>query len=60
MVQIKVFGMNGNTLATLVNENKTTGNYSVQWDAANQPSGIYTYVLMVNGKQLNKKALKVN
>ncbi len=35
----------GVEVAVLVNENKPAGNYSVQFDGANFPSGIYYYKL---------------
>lgn len=57
---IQVFNSTGNNVTVLVNENKTPGSYTVKWDAANLPSGVYTYVLYVNGRQVSKRALKLN
>jgi photosystem II stability/assembly factor-like uncharacterized protein len=43
MVQIKVFDLLGQEIATLVNEEKPVGTYEVNWNAANLPSGVYFY-----------------
>jgi hypothetical protein len=48
----------GRTVATLVNQNQTTGEYSVDWNTENITSGIYFYSLKVNGILLVKKAIK--
>ncbi|MBL1215431.1 MAG: T9SS type A sorting domain-containing protein [Ignavibacteriae bacterium] len=42
-VQIKIYDILGNMLADLVNEQKSPGTYEVEWNAVNQPSGIYFY-----------------
>ncbi len=44
-VTIKVFDALGNEIATLVNEEKQTGNYNVEFDASELTSGIYFYRL---------------
>jgi len=44
-VSLKVFDILGNEIATLVNENKPAGIYSVNFDGSNLPSGIYFYKL---------------
>jgi len=42
-VTIKIYGVLGNEVATLVNEEKPAGSYEVEFDGANLPSGIYFY-----------------
>lgn len=42
-VSIKIFDMSGREAATLVNEIKTAGYYSVQFNASDLSSGIYYY-----------------
>ncbi len=44
-VSLKVFDILGNEVATLVNEEKSAGEYSVQFDASTLPSGVYIYQL---------------
>lgn len=42
-VKIKVYDVLGKEIATLVNGKKSTGNYSINFDGINIPSGIYFY-----------------
>jgi hypothetical protein len=44
-VILKVFDILGNEISSLVNEEKSEGNYVVEFDAASLPSGIYFYRL---------------
>jgi hypothetical protein len=44
-VSLKVFDVLGRELATLVNEPRQAGTYSVTWDASGLPSGVYFYQL---------------
>jgi len=44
-VQLKVYDILGNEVATLVNEEKEAGNYEVEFSAVNLASGIYIYRL---------------
>ena len=45
-VTLKIYDVLGNELATLVNEEKPMGNYEVEFDADELPSGIYFYQLI--------------
>ncbi len=42
---LKVYDLIGLEVATLVNEQKPTGTYSVRWDASGVASGVYLYKL---------------
>jgi hypothetical protein len=44
-VVLKVYDVLGREVATLVNEVKPPGNYTVQWDASSAASGVYFYKL---------------
>lgn len=44
-VELKIFDLLGSEIATLVNEQKTPGNYEVFFDASNLSSGIYLYTI---------------
>jgi len=44
-VKITIYNILGSKAAVLVNENKSAGNYSVQFNASRLPSGIYFYRL---------------
>ena len=45
MVNIKVYNFIGEEIATLINEEKAAGNYEVEFDASDLPSGVYFYRL---------------
>jgi hypothetical protein len=46
-VVIKIFDILGNEIETLVNEEKPSGTFEINWYAENLPSGIYYYQLQV-------------
>ena len=52
---LKVFDVLGNEVATLVNEYKTAGSYSVTFDAGNLSSGIYYYTISAGDFHQTKK-----
>lgn len=54
-VQLKIYDMLGAEVATLVNETKSEGYYSVNFNADNLPSGVYIYSLRVNDFIQNNK-----
>jgi hypothetical protein len=51
-----VYDMLGTEVASLVNENKEAGNYSVEFNASELPSGIYFYTL-TSGNFIDSKKL---
>jgi photosystem II stability/assembly factor-like uncharacterized protein len=54
-VQLKVYDMLGREIITLVNEEKPSGNYEVNFNASNLPSGIYFYRLQAGSFVETKK-----
>lgn len=56
-VTLKVYDVLGNKVATLVNEDKEQGRYSITFDAPNSPSGVYIYELKINNYLSNKKMI---
>ncbi len=56
--QLKIFNVLGREVATLVNEVKQPGTYSVQWDASGVPSGVY-YYRMQSGEYMSAKKMLV-
>ncbi|MEK9138753.1 MAG: T9SS type A sorting domain-containing protein, partial [Bacteroidota bacterium] len=44
-VTLRVYNLPGREVATLVNEEKPPGTYSVTWDASGFASGVYFYRL---------------
>jgi len=56
-VTIKVYDVLGRVVATLVNENKPAGYYTVNFDASRLSSGIYFYGITANGFTAVKKMI---
>ncbi len=56
-VTIKIYDILGKEVATLVNEQKTQGRYSVNFDASRLASGVYIYQLRANDYVSSKKML---
>jgi hypothetical protein len=54
---LKVYDILGNEVATLVNANKTPGNYIVSFDANKLSSGLYIYKLATGQQTITKKML---
>jgi hypothetical protein len=47
-VSLQVYDILGNEVATLVNEERTAGNYEIRFDASSLTSGVYFYRLSVD------------
>lgn len=56
-VSLKVYGASGREIATLVNEVKAAGYYSVKFNASGLSSGIYFYTLKADNFTATKKML---
>lgn len=56
-VSIDVFNILGKKVASLVNQRKTAGNHSVQFQASNLSSGVYFYTLRVGGRVLKSQRM---
>ncbi len=56
-VALTVYNALGQKVATLVNEAQAPGNYSVQFEAKNMPSGTYFYVLQAGNFTETKKMI---
>ena len=56
-VTLKVYDILGREIATLVNEEKPTGEYEVEFDGVNLPSGIYFYQLKAGNFVETKKMI---
>ncbi len=54
---LKVYDMLGNEVATLVQNELTSGSHSVNFNAANLASGTYVYQLNVNGTRITNKMI---
>jgi endonuclease/exonuclease/phosphatase family metal-dependent hydrolase len=56
-VNLNIYNMLGQNIATLVSENQNVGSYKVEWDAGDFSSGVYLYVLTVGNEQVVRKML---
>lgn len=54
-VNLDVFNIMGQKVASLVNEVKSAGTYQVSWQAENMPSGMYYYRLKAAGNTITRK-----
>ncbi len=57
LVTLKIYDLLGKKITTLVNEEKPSGNYSVQWDATKHSGGLYFYTINVGGFRETKKMI---
>lgn len=56
---LSIYNILGQKVETLVNDYVTAGSHSVNWDAANMPSGIYVYRLEVGSFSVSKKMVLI-
>ena len=56
-VELKIYDVLGNEVATLINESKPAGSYEVEWNASDFPSGVYVYSLRAGTNIQIKKML---
>jgi hypothetical protein len=55
LVKLTIYNSIGNKVATIINEYKPSGSYSVQFNGSNHPSGIYLYKLETDNYTAAKK-----
>jgi len=58
-VNLRVFNILGQEIATLVNRQQEAGSHTVRWDATAEPSGIYFYRLKAGDFLETKKMVVV-
>jgi len=59
LVQLRVYDILGKEIATLVNTNKEAGNYSIEFNANQLPSGIYIYRMQSGDFVSSKKMILI-
>ena len=57
LVTLKIYNSIGEKIAEIVNQALPAGNYQVNWNAENNPSGIYFYTLTTNNFKETKKMI---
>lgn len=58
-VELTVYNVLGQRVATLINEQMQPGVYRVTWDAANVPSGLYFYTMKADGHRFTRKMMVI-
>jgi len=56
-ISIDVYNILGKKVSSLINQRKTAGNHTVQFQATNLASGVYFYVLKANGKVIKSQKM---
>lgn len=56
-ISLKIYDVLGNEIAVLVNERKSAGNHSVNFNGYGYPSGIYFYSIEMNGVKKDTKRM---
>jgi Secretion system C-terminal sorting domain/Abnormal spindle-like microcephaly-assoc'd, ASPM-SPD-2-Hydin len=57
LVQLKIFDLLGNEIATIINEQQDAGSYEVEIDASNLVSGVYFYTLRAGNSFQTRKMI---
>ena len=57
IVSLKVFDVLGREVATIVNENQSAGNHTINFDASKLSSGVYVYTLYAGSKVSSQKMI---
>ena len=50
-----IYNLSGDRISTLVSHYHTLGNYSLEWNATGNPSGIYIFILKTNSNVKSRK-----
>ncbi|MEO8664771.1 MAG: choice-of-anchor V domain-containing protein [Ignavibacteria bacterium] len=58
-VSIKIFDMNGKEVAVLLDEKKSAGYYTLNFNAGSMASGVYIYRISVNDFTISKKMMLI-
>ncbi len=59
LVTIKLYNVLGKEVATLLNEEKSPGNYAIKFNANDLPSGIYHYQMRANSFRETKRLILI-
>ena len=57
IVELSVYNLLGQKVATLVSQRQRAGNYQVEWDASHLSSGVYYYMIKAGAWQDVKKMI---
>jgi hypothetical protein len=57
--RVSIYDNTGRIVETIVNKSLSPGTYEIQWNAANQPSGVYFYRLQTEGFSQTKRMVLI-
>ncbi|MBI5805026.1 lamin tail domain-containing protein [candidate division TA06 bacterium] len=60
VVELSIFNIAGQKVATLAQGSMTAGAHSVEWKAGNVPNGVYFYQLKAGGRPVSQKIVVLN
>ncbi|MBO6793705.1 MAG: T9SS type A sorting domain-containing protein [Balneolaceae bacterium] len=58
-VELSIYNMLGQKVATVVNQTQEAGSYSITWQAGNLSSGVYIYQLKTGDKSFTKRMMLI-
>ncbi len=58
-VELTIYNMLGQKVATLVNQNQEAGTYTINWEAGNASSGVYIYRLTAGSNTFTKRMMLI-
>jgi hypothetical protein len=60
-VKLVIYDIQGKSVETLIDKELKAGSYSADWNASNYASGVYFYLLLIDGKIIDtKKMILIN
>ena len=59
VVTLKIYDILGREVATLVNQQLQPGTYNIEWNASNNPSGVYFYKLVTDSYTSTMKMILI-
>lgn len=55
LINLSIYNINGRLIETLINQNLPEGEYKINWNAKNLPSGTYFYRLTINDSESSSR-----
>ena len=58
-VELSIFNMLGQKVATVINQTQDAGTYTINWQAGSVSSGVYIYRLTAGGNTFTKRMMLI-
>ena len=59
MVKLSVWNLEGRKISQMINQTVTAGEHNMRWFSHDEPSGVYIFLLQVNGQRFTTKCVLV-